>query len=92
MLAPDSRPRVREKILKERASGTTILFDVEEGQYYALDEVGARVWELCDGSRSVAEVITLLCQEYDAPVDTIEADVQELLGDLANEKLVVTGA
>jgi hypothetical protein len=68
---------------------TTVLLDPQSGQYYTLDEVGSRVWELCDGSRKVAEIVDIIGQEYDAPADVIQADVIELLRDLTDEKLVV---
>lgn len=92
MIGLESQPRAREGILKQRVEDETILFHLEDGQYYALDEVGGRVWELCDGTRSVADVISVICREFEAPVETIEADVLELLGELASEKLVVAGA
>lgn len=88
MIAPESQPRRREGILRQRASGTVILLQLEGGKYYALNEVGGRVWELCDGTRTVSEVVSCLYQEYEAPLETLEADVVELLTDLALEKLV----
>jgi pyrroloquinoline quinone biosynthesis protein D len=84
-----SRPRKQEGVIAQRADETLVLLSLTSGQYYALDEVGVRVWELCDGARSVAEVVSLLTQEYDAPAETIETDVLELLEDLASERLVV---
>jgi len=65
-----------------------MLLDLDGGTYFALNEVGARVWELSDGSRTVAEIATLLADEYDAPVAVIQADVLELLGELEVEQLV----
>ena len=47
------------------------------------------MWDLCDGSRSVAQLVAVICQEYEAPAETIEVDVLELLTDLVHEKLVV---
>ena len=88
MLTLESRPHRREGVLAQQVSGTLVLLSLDDGQYYSLDEVGIRAWELCDGSRSVAEIISILCQEYDAPAATIESDVLELLADLVNEKLV----
>ncbi len=79
----------REQILTQHAGETVVLLDPNSGEYFALDEVGARIWELCDGTRSVAELVEILCQEYDAPAATIQSDVLELLGDLADAKLVV---
>ncbi|MGO9202504.1 MAG: PqqD family protein [Limisphaerales bacterium] len=83
-----TRPRRKERVLKQEAAGTAVLLDVDSGQYYAVNEVGGRVWDLCDGSRTLSEIAAIIGGEYDAPPETIERDVGELLTDLANEDLV----
>ena len=79
----------RQHILQQEAAGTVVLLDVEDGRYFALDEVGGRVWDLCDGSRTVSEIAAVIGEEYDAPAGTIERDLGELMSHLANEELVV---
>lgn len=76
-------------MLVQRADDQWILLDVESGQYYALDEVSGRVWDLCDGSHSVSAMVAALCQEYDAPAEDVQEDVLAFLGEMAEEKLVV---
>jgi coenzyme PQQ biosynthesis protein PqqD len=88
-IALSTRPKRVDRVLVQRTADSMVLLDPESGHYYRLDEVGARIWELCDGSRQVAEVVSAIHEEYEAPINTIEADVLELLGDLAREKLVV---
>ena len=83
-----SRPRRSERALAQRAAETVVLLDPDSGQYYALDEVGAMVWELCDGSRDLGEIAALVCEEYDASLATAEADVVELVADLASAELI----
>ena len=90
MIELDSRPSRREDILAEQASDTQLLLNLSNGEYYALNEVGSDVWQLCDGSRSVREIVAAVGDEYDAPLDIIQADVLELLQGLANEGLVTT--
>jgi Coenzyme PQQ synthesis protein D (PqqD) len=89
MIGPESRLQRDDRVLSQVAADTLVLFHLDEGQYYAVDETGARVWDLCDGSRNVAELIAVICQEYEAPAETIQADVWELLTELVHEKLVV---
>ena len=89
MIGPDSRPRRRDRVLVQRAADQWILLDVENGQYYALDEVSGRVWDLCDGSHSVSAMVDTLCREYDAPAEAVEEDVLAFLGEMADERLVV---
>jgi coenzyme PQQ biosynthesis protein PqqD len=89
MIGPGSCLRRGERVLTQQAADTCVLFHLDTGEYYALNEVGRRVWELCDGTRPVAELVAQLCQEYDAPAETIAADVVELVTELADEQLVV---
>jgi hypothetical protein len=88
MIALEIRPTRADGILAQRNADSLVLLNPDSGQYYTLDEVGARVWELCDGNRRVDEVVTALHAEYDAPLNSIQTDVLELLDDLAREQLV----
>ncbi|HEV7518097.1 MAG TPA: PqqD family protein [Thermoanaerobaculia bacterium] len=89
MIEPQTRLRQRDGLLSQRAADTRILLDPKDGRYYALDEVSGRIWDLCDGTRTVAQVVTTLCGEYEAPAETVKEDVMEFLGDLANDGLIV---
>jgi pyrroloquinoline quinone biosynthesis protein D len=88
----DERPRRRDGLLAQRAADSRVVLDPASGRYYALDEVSARIWDLCDGSRSVAAMVDDLAAEYDAPREEIEADVLSFLAELAGEGLVERGA
>jgi pyrroloquinoline quinone biosynthesis protein D len=83
------RLRRQEGILAQEARGRTVLLRPADGGYYALDEVGAMIWELCDGQRAVADIVAILCSEFDAPEPTVQADVLEFIGDLRRERLLV---
>lgn len=86
------RPRRCDGILAQEAQGRTVLLRLEDGGYYALDEVGALVWELCDGQRSLDDIVDALCTEFDAPAEMVRADVLEFIGDLRRERLLVVDA
>jgi hypothetical protein len=85
------RPRRRERVLISRISDRVALFDVDAGTYYALNDVGGRIWELCDGNRQIHDVVAVIREEYDAPAHIVAADVSDLLADLARENLIVEG-
>jgi hypothetical protein len=89
MIKLESHFRRKDQILTQTASDTQVLFNLDSGQYYSLNEVGSRLWQLCDGSCSVSEIISTLCDEFDASTEMIESDVLELLGELEGEALVV---
>jgi pyrroloquinoline quinone biosynthesis protein D len=85
------RPRRRDDVLAQAAGETVILLTPDSGEYFTLNEVGGMIWELADGTRTVAEIVAALAQEFDAPEEEIRADTEELLAELADAKLVRDG-
>lgn len=70
------------------AGSELILLHLDSGEYFALDEISARIWHLCDGAHSVEEIVAAICGEYDAPEATVHADVVEVLQELQAADLV----
>lgn len=54
-----------------------------------LNETGALIWELCDGERSIAEVIDVLVELYPDNRDQIEDDVIVLIRRLLEKDIAV---
>jgi len=86
------RLRRQEGVLAQEAQGRTVLLRLEDGGYYALDDVGAMIWGMCDGTRAVGDIVAIMCAEFDAPEATVRADVLEFIGDLRRERLLVVDA
>ena len=82
-------PKRRERVLTQRIEEAVVLLDADSGKYYSLDEVGGRMWDLCDGTRTLRQLVTVICEEYEASVKVVEADITELLTELTGESLVV---
>lgn len=53
-----------------------------------LNDTGAAILELCNGTRTVDEIVTLLSERYHADVS---ADVNEYLSQMADRELVRAG-
>jgi len=51
----------------------------------APDEIAVEVLQLCDGERSVADMVDQLAAKYAAPRDAISTDVIAMLKDLADK-------
>lgn len=45
--------------------GETVMMDIEKGEYYALNEVGTRIWELTREKIKINDIISTLLDEYD---------------------------
>lgn len=82
------RPQRDERIVWRRGDEGVVVLNPNDGQYFSLDDVGGRIWELSEGDRSIAEIAVLLADEYDADPSLIETDALELLRELRDEGLV----
>ena len=83
-----SRPRRGEHVVWRRGEDGLVLLNPLDGTYFTLDDTGGRIWELCDGERSVADIAVALGGEYDAAVPEIESDALELVSGLEQEGLL----
>lgn len=71
--------------------GEVVMVSVEQGNYYGLDVIGSRIWELLEQPCSVATLCDRLQQEFTVDRLTCEQDVLEFLAKLAAEKLIRVG-
>ncbi len=69
-------------------SGEEVILNLENGVYYGLDEIGARVWSLIETPHAVAEICDAILDEYEVERERCEADVIALLQDMDKEHLV----
>lgn len=71
--------------------GELIILDLSSGQYFGLNEVGAKIWELIAEPRPVQEVLDQLLVAYpDAPPAECEEDLLALLNDMHEAALIET--
>jgi hypothetical protein len=75
----------------DRPDHEAVLVLPAQGQVKVLNEVGARIWELADGTRSLRAIAGLLCQEYQVEAAQAEADVLRFVSDLAGRGILSVG-
>jgi len=64
------------------------ILNMKNSVYYGLDPVGARIWQLLQQPRSIAEIRDVIASEYDVSAERAESDLRELIGKLLSEGLV----
>jgi hypothetical protein len=82
------QPRRRARVLVEQVEDQTVLLDLDSGMYFTLNDVGARVWELCDGTCDIDGIAGAIAAEFDAGIEIVRADVAELVGELEAANLL----
>ena len=77
-------PSVRWRVIE----GRVVLIDANEGELLHLNEVGSRLWELLDGTRSVAQLVDQIHAEFDVSPARLRKDVNRFVGTLHRMELV----
>ena len=65
-----------------------VLLHVQRGDYYSLNKVGARLWHLADGSKTIEDLAALLTEEFEISQEQAEEDIIELVEQFVKEDLV----
>ena len=76
------------ELLSSDLDNETVMMDIERGDYYGLDSVGARIWALAEAPVSFSDICEKLQAEYEVSPEQCESDVTRFLGDLLERGIV----
>jgi pyrroloquinoline quinone biosynthesis protein D len=87
-LTGDSAPRLAPgvRLKDDRARGQTVLLAPE--RVLVPDDTAVLVLQRLDGVATISQLSETLAYEYDAPAETIQADVIAMLADLVEKGFV----
>lgn len=68
--------------------GEKVMMNLDKGQYFMMNEVGSRVWEIIESPISVKGIIDNLREEYEVDERTCMDTVVEFLGRLNKSELI----
>ena len=77
-----------EDIVASDIDDEVVMMSVEQGQYYGLDSIGSRVWELIAKPIKVSELIADLLLKYDVDREACERDVLAFLEELNEDGIL----
>lgn len=81
---------IKKELIKRQIAGETVLIPVGKAVYesnglFALNEVGAFIWELLPRVEDPQQILEAVLAEYDVTEDGAKEDIERFLRDL--EKL-----
>lgn len=84
----DARPRRAAGVVSRSVDREMVLVHAGQNKVRALNPVGARLWQLADGSRSVADLARIIAGEYVVDLPQAEADAARFCRELAERGLL----
>ncbi|MDR1156582.1 MAG: lasso peptide biosynthesis PqqD family chaperone [Bacteroidales bacterium] len=67
-----------------------VMMSIETGEYYGLNPIASRIWELLEKPQTFDQLIDRLTQEFNIDKVTCQKDVMKFLGQLMEKKLLVS--
>ena len=83
------RLEVADDVLSRRIGDETVILHLESEQYFGLNGVGTRLWDLLNEGTTLGHAVTLLAADYQVDPELVEVDVRAVLDDLMDSDLVV---
>jgi len=75
-------------VIFRELQGEAVVLNLENEQYYGLDDIGTRIWGLLAQSTSITEVYEVLFDEYEVDPVTLRQDITDLIQHLLDQGLV----
>ena len=84
------RVTVGQEVFSETVHDETVLLELRSGQYYGLDSISSRFWQLLSELESTEAVVDAALKEYAVEREKLTRDIEEFVRALEERGLVVT--
>ena len=83
--------KVLPDVLSQEVSGETVLLDLNSENYFGLNDVGTRIWQLIQEDGDLQKVYDTMLDEYDVDEELLEKDMEALVARLVDAGLIEIG-
>jgi uncharacterized protein YoxC len=84
----DSIPKRSPAVVSRLLDQEMVLVHPVQGKVRVLNPVGARVWELADGRRTLDDIVRVIASEYAVDSSRVQADVDFFCEDLVQRDVL----
>lgn len=79
--------QIHPRVLIQEVDGEAVLLDVDQGMYYALNEVGTRAWKYLKDTGDPEDAVKGILREYEVDEATLRTDLQAFVKELVDNGL-----
>ena len=87
-IGPDTVLQRKQDVLFNEVDGEVVMLSIENGEYYGMDKVAARIWNLLERPQSLKNLISALKHSYDVSDEKCINDTVSFLIKLNERKLI----
>lgn len=85
----DLKLRPAPAVLIRTIEGESLILSIPQKEYYGLDAIGTRMWQVVTAKDSVEEAYQELLEEFDVTPEVLRKDLEEFLDQLLDAGLLI---
>lgn len=79
---------VSDEVAEREVIDQTILLNLEDGEYYSLDDTAAFVWSLIKTTDNLEKIKADYQQQFNTDLESAEKDLREIISEFEDAKLL----
>ena len=79
------------EVMARQVGDETVILHLTSGNYFGLDPVGARIWQLIGEGKPMDHICGVILAEYEVSREQAEQDLVRLIGELRAQGLISIG-
>ena len=85
---PESRYAVPATVVFQDLGDETVLLDLENGEYFAVDGTGKRIWDCLVEGKTPGQVVAMLAAEFEVGEEVARQDLGKFVAELLHRGLL----
>ncbi len=88
MIDSQIKLRISDEVISQEIDGEIILLDMQGEEYFGLNEVGTRVWQLLKKPTNLEKLFSIMKKEYDVKENILRDDLNDIVTQLLSAGLI----
>ena len=88
MISLQQKVTISSEVLAQEVDEETVLLDMKSENYFGLDEVGSRIWQLLKETGNLQTVFDTMREEYDVDEKQLKKDLLDHVTQLVEAGLI----
>ncbi len=87
-IGPDTVLQRKPGLLFNEIDGEVVMLSIENGEYYGMDKVGSRIWNLLEEPMSFEALVEKLMEEYEVDEEQCYNEALDFIHTLAEKRII----
>lgn len=88
-IGPETVLQRKGDLLFNEIDGEVVMLSIENSEYYGMDKVGSRIWELLEQPYTLKNLVVKLMEEYEVSEEQCNKDTLAYINKLKDKNLII---